>query len=315
MINKKKVLIIGLSSQDGYFLSKLLLKKNYKVYGTIRKKCYWKKFDIKTFKKIQIIKYSSTFDFLKKNQINEIYNFSNINTISGSNNNPQETFKSIVDFNFNLLEILKKKNTRYFHASSSESLPKNNNRHFNSAYAICKSMTNELIRYYRTKHNVFAVNGILFNHDSFLRKKIYLSSKIFFGVLNYSKTKRPFYLNDLSAKKDRGLVEDFVKIFHKTLNYKISKDWEIGCGKLVTVEKIFLDCCKVFNLRVKKFKKKNFFYYHDLTNNKIILKSKISQSNNRNEIICNTTDLKKYLKILPKSNFIKLFNDYKFHYG
>tara|TARA_B100001939_G_scaffold346853_1_gene366762 strand:+ start:1977 stop:2936 length:960 start_codon:yes stop_codon:yes gene_type:complete len=311
---KKKALIIGLSSQDGYFLSKLLVKKNFEVFGTIRNKCIWKQLDNKHFKKIKKIKYSNLLKFLNKKNFDEIYNFSNVNTILQSNTNLRVTYNSIFKINFEILEILRKQNssTKFFHASSSEALLLKNNRHLRSAYSYFKRMTSELVSFYRKKYKIYAINGYLFNHESFLRKKNYLSSKIFFGVLNYVKKKKKFELDDVYSFKDRGLVEEFVKVFHKAISFKVPLDWEIGTGKFIKAESLFLECCSVFNLKIKKKKFRNNIYYYDRSNGYLILKSKIKKiQKNTKEIKCNTNSIKKFLKIVPSQNFKKLYQDYK----
>lgn len=119
MLNKKVALIAGITGQDGFYLSKLLIKKNYKIIGLS------KRISSKT-KKINIIKtnysYSSLEKIIRTHKPSYIYNLAAISFPGELWIKPRKTFKSILDITLNFLEIIKdyNKNIRYFNASSSE---------------------------------------------------------------------------------------------------------------------------------------------------------------------------------------------------
>ena len=169
---KKKALIFGVSGQDGTFLSKFLLKKNYEVYGITRTMKQKFNFDEK---KIKLIELSG----IDKNKINyliknvkpdEIYNLSGLSSVAQSYMKIEDTFRSIVDLNYYILEaLLNFKNIKYYNACSSECFGDTGNKKADenttfkplSPYAIAKSTAYWTSNMYKEIHQLYACSGIL----------------------------------------------------------------------------------------------------------------------------------------------------------
>lgn len=242
MLNKKVALIAGITGQDGFYLSKLLIKKNYKIIGLS------KRISSKT-KKINIIKtnysYSSLEKIIKTYKPSYIYNLAAISFPSESWIKPRKTFKSILDITLNFLEIIKdyNKNIRYFNASSSEIFKKSKKvLNENSSifpvnpYGIAKSSAHFLVSSYRENYKMFAVNGILFNHDSPQREKKFLIKYLISESIKVkNKKKKEISLSDYRPIRDFGFAGDYMEAAYKILSYNKPNDFVIATGNSISV--------------------------------------------------------------------------------
>lgn len=244
MQNKKNVLIAGVTGQDGFYLSKLLIKKKFKVIGLSRKYEYKKK-------NLEVIKtnYSrkSIKELIKKYKPIQIYNFAAFSNPVESWKKPKSTIKSIVDITLNFLENLKEyKNIKFFNASTSEIFkPTNQIINESSAifpenpYGIAKASAHFLVSAYRKNYNIFAVNGIFFNHDSPHRKKKFLFKHI---ILEANKVKNKkienILLKDPKPIRDFGYSGDFMVAAHQILSLKKPDDFIIATGKSISVKNL-----------------------------------------------------------------------------
>ena len=205
---KKKALIIGISGQDGSYLANFLLNKNYEVYGTSRDA------DLSTFsglKKLSIrdkVKLSSMslIDFRSVMQTilqimpDEIYNLAGQSSVGLSFLQPVETLESISIGTLNILEVLRfhKLPTRFYNASSSECFGDTKGKAANeetpfmprSPYAVAKATAYWQVANYRDAYNLFACSGILFNHESPLRPKRFVTKKIIESACRIAKGKK-----------------------------------------------------------------------------------------------------------------------------
>jgi GDPmannose 4,6-dehydratase len=320
---KKKALIIGVSGQDGSLLADLLLKKNYKLYGTVRnlKKNRINLEYLKINKKIKFytLKLDNPFNLLKlikKIRPDEIYNLAGITALEEAESNV--VLNNKVNFNFiiHLLEILIKIKfkIKYFQALSSEIYGKNikkkidENYPFNpeSPYAISKTASLYFIKYYRKKYNIPVSTGILFNHESIFRKNNHVCKKICdelakinLGISN------SFTLHNLDSYRDRGSAKDFVKAFWKILKSENYGEFIIGTGKLLSIKEIIHHCCVYYKILPKWIYKKHKIICINRKTNKIIITINKKNKNfkDRTKISANINKIKRLVKWRPTSNF------------
>lgn len=242
MLNKKVALIAGITGQDGFYLSKLLIHRNYKIIGLS------KRISSKT-KKINIIKtdysYNSLLKIIRKYKPTYIYNLAAISYPGESWVKPKKTFKSILDITLNFLEIIKdyNKNIRYFNASSSEIFKRskkvlNENSHIFpvNPYGIAKSSAHFLVSSYRENYKMFAVNGILFNHDSPRRDKKFLIKYLISESIKVKKNKiKKISLTDYRPVRDFGFAGDYMEAAYKILSHNKPKDFVVATGHSISV--------------------------------------------------------------------------------
>jgi GDPmannose 4,6-dehydratase len=320
---KKKALIFGISGQDGSLLANFLLKKNYKLYGTVRN-LKIKNINLKYLKIDKKIKYykfkldnpKSLLKLIKKIKPHEIYNLAGISTLEESEDNI--ILNNKVNFNFviHLLEILKKVKykIKYFQALSSEIYGKNIKKEINensslnpdSPYAISKTASLYFIKYYRKKYNLSISTGILFNHESIFRKNNHVCKKICDELakihLGFSNS---FRLNNLDSYRDRGSAKDFVKAFWKILQSSNYSEFVIGTGKLISIKKIIQHCCVYFEIQPKWIYKKNKIICINKKTNKVIIviNKKNKSFKDRTKVFANINKIKRLVKWQPTTNF------------
>ena len=240
---QKKALIFGISGQDGTFLSQFLLTKSYIVFGTSRDLSKNFSFEKKYINLIQLKNYSkkNIFELIKNIRPDEIYNLSGLTSVAKSFRNNKETFKSIVDMNYYILETLCEfKNIKYFNACSSEcfgdtgKLRANENTKFKplSPYAIAKSTAFWTSNMYKKIYNVYACSGILFNHESHIRPNHFVTQKVISTALRISKgSLEKLELGDLSVIRDWGWAPEYVEAIWLMLQEKTPKNFVIATGE------------------------------------------------------------------------------------
>ena len=191
----KCALIIGISGQDGAYLSEFLLKKNYRVVGSSRD-AQLSDFQglrhLNILNKIETVSISpmdfrSVLDNVKMIEPDEIYNLSGQSSVGLSFNQPVDTFNSISVSTLNLLEAIRFLNPKikFYNASSgemfgeAESKPADENTPFNpkSPYAVAKAAAHWQVSVYRESYGIFSCSGILYNHESPLRPSRFVTKK------------------------------------------------------------------------------------------------------------------------------------------
>jgi GDPmannose 4,6-dehydratase len=245
MLNKKIALIAGVTGQDGFYLSKLLIKKKYKIIG-LSKRISSKKKNITIIKTNYSIK--SLDKIIKKYKPTCIYNLAAISKPGISWEKPSRTFKSIIDITLNFLEIIKNynKNIRFFNASSCEifkqskkKLNENSPIYPTSPYGVAKSAAHFLVSSYRNNYKMFAVNGIFFNHDSPRRKKNFLLRYLISESIKViSKKINKISLIDYRPVRDFGFAGDYMEAAYKILSHKKPQDFVIATGNSISVGKL-----------------------------------------------------------------------------
>tara|TARA_B100000963_G_scaffold194205_1_gene169011 strand:- start:6981 stop:8018 length:1038 start_codon:yes stop_codon:yes gene_type:complete len=272
---KKLALITGITGQDGSLLTDFLLKKNYKVIGIKRRASTFNTkridhvYDNPKFKKSFDVVYGDLTDssnitrIIQKYKPDEIYNLGAQSHVLTSFQTPEYT--SNVD-GLGALRILESirllglnKKTKFYQASTSElfgntEIPQNEETPFRptSPYAIAKLYAYWTVQNYRKAYNIFAVNGILFNHEGPKRGGTFVTRKITRAVAErYKYNKGILYLGNLNAKRDWGNAKDYVESMWLMLQAKKPSDYVIATGKSYTVKKFVEEAYKCIGINIK----------------------------------------------------------------
>lgn len=254
----KKAIIIGITGQDGAYLAKLLLEKEYKVYGITRDILDYNEENLKYLgiqHSIEMIELSS-FDkeriikVLKKIKPAEVYNLSAQSSVGYSFTDPFSTLNYNILSVLNWLDAIKTTDNRirFYQASSSEmfgnvpaeDLPLRETLTFHPAspYGVSKAAAHWLVVNYRESHQIFAACGILFNHESPLRGKNYVVKKIINSAVKIKMGLQngPLLLGNLAVKRDWGYAPEFVKAMWLMLQQDKPGDFLICSGNVMALK-------------------------------------------------------------------------------
>ncbi len=251
----KKALIIGITGQDGSYLTQLLLSKGYQVYGTSRDAdtamfsglkrlgLYDK---VKLFS-MSLIDFRSVMQTILQIEPDEIYNLAGQSSVGLSFLQPVETLESISIGTLNILEVLRfhKLPTKFYNASSSECFGDTNGEPANettpfrprSPYAVAKSAAFWQVANYREAYNLFACSGILFNHESPLRPKRFVTKKIIETACKiFIGEEKILNLGNITIKRDWGWAPEYVNAMFSILQQNQPDDFVIATGKSTSLE-------------------------------------------------------------------------------
>ena len=276
----KKALITGITGQDGAYLAKLLLEKNYEVYGTFRRLStpnFWRLNSLDIFSKIHLIPadlldMSSMLEALTISKPDEVYNLAAQSFVSTAFEQPVGNAEITGLAVTKILESIRHVNPKikFYQASSSEmygntkSIKQNENTSFapSSPYAASKLYAHEMTNIYRKAYGMFAVAGILFKHESPLRGIEFVSRKITNGVAAISLgIKKSLTLGNLKTKRDWGFAPEYMEVVHKIMQEKNPQNFVIATGETHTVEEFVKETFELAGLNWKKYVKidKRFF--------------------------------------------------------
>jgi GDPmannose 4,6-dehydratase len=267
-----KALIFGISGQDGVYLSQFLLNKGYKVFGTSRDTKGNNLNNLKKINKKNQIEITSLNlkDFqsvLKRIDIlrpDEIYNLSGLTSVSLSFEKPAEALESIANVTLNILEAILfiDPTIKYYNASSSEcfgdtgKFSANEETPFKpcSPYGVAKTTAHLLVKNYRETRKLFASNGILFNHESPIRSKYFVTQKIVYAATKISAgNKERLKLGNLAISRDWGWAPDYVNAMWSIIQQPKADDFIIATGKTTTLEQFVKKTFKFYNLNWKDY--------------------------------------------------------------
>jgi GDPmannose 4,6-dehydratase len=249
----KKALITGITGQDGSYLAEFLLSKGYEVYGMIRRAST---FNTQRIDHIYVDPHmpkarlrlhygdlsdpSMMVEMMYNIQPDEVYHLGAQSHVRISFDMPEYTSDITALGTTRLLEAIRRSGikTRFYQASSSEMFgganpPQNERTPFQprSPYAISKVYSYWMAVNYREAHNIFASNGILFNHESPRRGEIFVTRKITRAIANLLAGKEEkFYLGNIDAKRDWGFAPEYVKLMWLILQQEKPDDYVIGTG-------------------------------------------------------------------------------------
>ena len=271
-----KAFITGITGQDGYYLSKLLLEKDYEVHGIIRRASTFNTARIDPLiskyskeKKLNLyysdlLDSSSLNNLIAKIQPDEIYNLAAQSHVAVSFKNPIYTTQSENSGTISLLEAIKNqdKEIRFYQASSSEMFGGENEEMLNedspfipkSPYAASKVFSYNMTKIYRESYNLFCSNGILFNHESPYRGETFVTRKITRAVGRISVgIQKKISLGNIEASRDWGFAGDYVEAMWKILNHSKSDDFVIATGETHTIKEFLEIAFDYVNLKYEDF--------------------------------------------------------------
>ncbi len=264
---KKTALITGIGGQDGAYLAQLLLNKGYAVFGTSRDagvSGFGSLVRLNIIGQVELLSmaphdFKSTLTVISKVQPDEIYHLAGQTSVGLSFEQPSETIESITIGTLNILEALRflKLPAKFYHASSSEcfgdtgGVPADEHTSFNpvSPYAVAKSSAHWLVRNYREAHNMFAVNGILFNHESELRPERFVTQKVVRAAYRIAQgSTEKLTLGALCISRDWGWAPEYVEAMWLMLQAEQADDFVIATGQANSLKDFVAQTFACFDL-------------------------------------------------------------------
>lgn len=266
-----KALITGITGQDGYFLSQLLLSKGYEVHGLLRRNSSMKKgtFDLlpEKIQKQITLHYGDITDtnfisnLIQTLKPDEIYHLASQSFVSYSFENTSSTYFTNIEGTLNICNGIKltSPNTKMYFSASSEMFgqplktPQNEDTPFipKNPYAISKLANYWTTKTYRNAYKLFMSNGILFNHESEVRGAEFVTRKISLAIAKiYYGSTQPLILGNLNAIKDWGYAKDYIEGMYKINQYDIPDDFVLGTGKSHTVKDFINIAFKIINIPI-----------------------------------------------------------------
>ena len=311
----KKALITGITGQDGSYLAELLLKKNYKVHGMVRRVAlenkthrFWRLQKILnkiTIHSASLESYASIIKIIQKIKPDEIYHLGAQSYIDYAFRDEFSTLNTNINGTHYILSAIRdfSPKSKFYFAGSSEmygkvlQIPQTEKTPFypRSTYGISKVAGFDLTRNYREAYNLFCVSGILFNHESprrgfeFVTRKIsYTVAQIKLGLV------QKLSLGNMSSKRDWGHAKDYVLAMWKMLQQKKPQDYVISTGKQYSVEDFAKEAFKCVDLDYKKYVQ---------INKKLIRPAEVDT------LLGNSNKAKRDLNWRPSTTFKELVSD------
>jgi len=257
----KKAIITGITGQDGSYLTEILLEKGYEVHGIIRRSSSFNTQRIdhlynnpEIMNKKLFLHYGDVVDssninrLLEKIEPDEIYNLAAQSHVKVSFEIPDYTAQVDALGTLRFIDAIKEvgleRKTKFYQASTSElygkavEVPQDENTPFypRSPYAIAKLYAYWIIKNYREAYNIFAVNGILFNHESPRRGETFVTRKITRAVARIVLgLQDKLVLGNLDAKRDWGYAPEYCEGMWRMLQYKEPEDYVLATGETHSV--------------------------------------------------------------------------------
>jgi len=289
----KKALITGITGQDGSYLAELLLKKGYEVHGIIRRSSTFNTSRIEHLyvdphepgKKL-VLHYGDLSDGVHLTSLlyeispDEVYHLGAQSHVMVSFDIPEYTSDITALGTIRLLEGIRKSGikTKFYQASSSEMFgnappPQNEATPFQprSPYAVAKVYAYWNTVNYRDGYNMFACNGILFNHESPRRGESFVTRKITRAIAHILAGKQQeLYLGNLEAKRDWGYAPEYVNAMWLMLQQEKPDDFVIGTGESHSVQEFLTEAFQYANLDWQKYVKTDPRYFRPTETNMLL---------------------------------------------
>ena len=336
-MKKKIALIFGVTGQDGSYLAEFLIKKKYIVHGVKRRSSsintnrvdhiYQ---DPHESKRNFILHYGDITDSTSVSKIiktvkpNEIYNLAAQSHVAVSFEVPEYTANADALGALRILEAIKfhkmEKKTKFYQAGTSEmfgkvqSVPQNEKTNFYplSPYGVAKLYGHWITKNYREAYNIFAANGILFNHESPRRGETFVTKKIVKAMMKIKEgTQSKLFIGNLNSKRDWGHAKDYVEAMWKILQQKTSDDYVIATGKQYSVKQFINLVAQELDMKIiwkgKGIKEKAY----DKVSKKVIVEcdKKYFRPLDVNTLLGDATKARRQLKWKPKVNIKELIKD------
>ena len=276
MKKQKVALIFGITGQDGSYLAEILLKKKYIVHGVKRRSSsintnridhiYQDPHEANYKLKLHygdITDSTSVSGIIKKTKPDEIYNLAAQSHVAVSFEVPEYTANADALGALRILEAIKfhklEKKTKFYQAGTSEmygkvqTIPQNEKTDFYplSPYGVAKLYAHWITKNYREAYNIFACNGVLFNHESPRRGETFVTKKIVSALckIKHGKQKK-LYLGNLGSKRDWGHARDYCEAMWRMLQQKKADDYVIATGNQYSVKQFVIKTSKKLNMKI-----------------------------------------------------------------
>ncbi|HKR01209.1 MAG TPA: GDP-mannose 4,6-dehydratase [Pyrinomonadaceae bacterium] len=274
---KKRALVTGITGQDGSYLAELLLDKDYEVYGLVRRSSSMSRSRIdhltrareKHGKQINLL-YGDMNDGISLNRIvrevlpDEVYNLAGQSHVRVSFEMPEHTADIDAVGTLRLLEAIReaKPDARFYQASSSELFgnteisPQNERTPFHprSPYAVSKLFAYWMTVNYREAYGMYAVNGILFNHESPRRGETFVTRKITLGAARIKLgLQQKLTLGNLDARRDWGYARDYMEAAWLMLQQPAPDDYVVATGESHTVRELLEEAFGYLDLDWRRY--------------------------------------------------------------
>ena len=316
----KRAFVTGVTGQDGSYLAEFLFSKNYEVHGIIRR--------ASTFNTVRIeylyidphdpsaklfLHYGDLSDSEQISHILynlkpvEVYHLGAQSHVKVSFGMPEYTGNVTALGTTRILESVRRSgnHVKFYQASSSEMFgrspsPQNEETPFNptSPYAVAKVYAYWMAKNYRLGYNMFACNGILFNHESPRRGEIFVTRKITMAIANILAKKQQFlYLGNLEPKRDWGYAPEYVEVMWKILQKDEPDDYVVGTGKQHSVQEFVEEAFSYAGLDWQKYVKTDKTYF---------------RPTETEDLAANSSKIKQAIGWEPKvqfKNFVKIMVD------
>jgi GDPmannose 4,6-dehydratase len=272
---KKIALIFGVTGQDGVYLSRLLLDKGYIVHGLKRKSSFFSALKLKYIYKdlipsntnfklhsVDMKNKKSVKNMIEKTHPDEIYNLASQSNVAESFEISEDTSNSDAKGVLHILQAIKnsKKRIKFYQAGTSElfgkvkEAPQNEKTPFNprNPYGVAKLYAHWITINFRQYYKIFACNGILFNHESPLRRETFVTKKIVRALCKIKyKKQRKLFLGNLHSKRDWGHAKDYVLAMWKMLQLNKPQDFVICSGKQYSIKEFINYTSKQLHYPIK----------------------------------------------------------------
>ncbi len=289
----KKAIVTGITGQDGAYLSQLLLEKGYQVFGTFRRTSsvnFWRieELGIQNHKNLQLVEHDLTdlggcISLLNKCEPDEIYNLAAQSFVGVSFEQPSTTAQITGIGALNILEAIRLVNTniRFYQASTSEmfgkvqAIPQNEETPFypRSPYGVAKLYAHWMTVNYRESYNIFGSSGILFNHESPLRGREFVTRKITDSVAKIKLGKLDAVeLGNLDAKRDWGFAKEYVEGMWRMLQANQPDTFVLATNRTETVRDFVRLAFKGAGIDVEFFGKNENETAVDAATGKVVMK-------------------------------------------
>jgi GDPmannose 4,6-dehydratase len=302
-MRRKVALIFGITGQDGSYLADLLLNKGYVVHGIKRRSSSFNTSRIEHIYEDPHVKvrnfflhYGDITDSLSvlKNILlikpDEIYNLAAQSHVAVSFKVPEYTANVDGIGALRILDAIKslkmEKKVKYYQAGTSEMFglsrpPQNEKTAFypRSPYAVAKLYAYWITINYRESYNIFACNGILFNHESPRRGETFVTRKITRFLTRWlCELEKTLYLGNIYAVRDWGHAEDYVEMQWRILQQKKPDDYVVATGAICSVKEFVNKCCKYLDVKINWVGKGLNEYAYTIKNKKKVIFIKIDKS-------------------------------------
>jgi|TARA_B100002051_G_scaffold204188_1_gene194470 GDPmannose 4,6-dehydratase len=312
MPKKKKILILGVTGQDGSFLAKFLIKKKFKVHGMVRKSATGNLNNLNDILKSpnftihhgDLLDLISIQNLIKNLRPDEIYNFADQDHVRWSFEIPSYSFDVTGSSVIKILEIVKNYSPRskFFQPFSSNIFGNSKNKRQNesekftplSIYALGKVSAYYACEMYKNLYNMKICGAIFYNHESEVRPEEYVTRKITKAVARifYGKQKT-LTLGDIKSRIDWGYAGDYVEAAYKIMQLKNPDFFVIASGKSYSVEYFVKKCFDYVGLNYKEYVK---------------IDKKLFRVKKNATLIGNTNKAKRIFKFRNKTNIEKLIS-------